>query len=57
MDKRGEKEMAKIEQIVKNAISACSNSELLCNFELKDYNICGGGIIHGNKEYYIRAKK
>ena len=31
----------------------CSNSELLCNFGFEDYNICGGGNFHGNKEYYI----
>ena len=48
-----EKDMAETEQILKKAIFDCSNSELLCNFEFNDYNICGGGTIHGNKEYYI----
>ena len=41
MDKKEEKEMAETEKILKKAISDCSNSELLCNFELKDYNIVG----------------
>lgn len=34
-----------------------SNCKLLCNLEVKVYDICGGETFYGKKKHYIRITK